>query len=69
MTQQDFDKACAVFSETMQIAAIWKHSYAGAAYSTRLRQAINDAREACDAMEIILNYDEKSTPTAQAESA
>ncbi len=53
----DFDKACIGFTAAMQTVAGWKHNYFGAAYSTRLRQAISDARVAADHMEQVLNAD------------
>lgn len=56
--QSDFDRACAQFSVTMGHVASWKHSYMGSIYSTRLRQALNDAREACHRMERALAADE-----------
>lgn len=57
MDQQDFDNAVSAFSITMGHVANWKHSYGGSVYSTRLRQAINDARMACDRLEPILYAD------------
>lgn len=58
-TQSDFDNACHAFTTIMAKVTTWKHSYSGAAYSTRLRQAINDARGACDCMEAALKADDE----------
>lgn len=58
MTQQDFDNACAAFTITMSHVANWKHTYPGAVYSTRLRQAIHDARVAADRMELATERDQ-----------
>lgn len=52
-----FDASCGEFTQTMEKAAQWKHVYFGAAYSTRLKQAISDARKACDDMEKALEAD------------
>ncbi len=52
--QERYDGACSVFTGRMQTVANWKHSYYGAAYTTRLRQAIKEARDACDTLEVTL---------------
>lgn len=57
--QSDFDRGCAEFTQTMGAVANWKHTYFGAAYSTRLRQAVNDAKVAVERMERILTADEQ----------
>ncbi len=67
--QTKFDRGAAEFSITMSHVANWKDSYFGAAYSTRLRQAIKDARTAADRMEKILDADEEVSGTKEAESA
>lgn len=54
--QKDFDAACKAFTRAMREAAGWR-SYFGAAYSTRLAQAIKNAREACDEMERAIKED------------
>ncbi len=53
----DFDVECIGFTAGMRTVAEWKDSYPGAAYSTRLRQAISDARALADHMEKVLNQD------------
>lgn len=58
LDSKTFDNATAAFTAGMAVAQNWKHHYFGAAYSTRLRQAIRDARDACDQMEKIINKDE-----------
>ena len=50
----EFDTAAAEFTRRLQRAADWKHFYFGAAYSTRIRQAIIEARLACVLMEAVL---------------
>lgn len=57
MDQLDFDNACAAFTMTMGAVANWKHTYPGAAYSTRLRAAIADAKGAISRMELMLERD------------
>lgn len=42
----NFDEVCQKFTTAMHIAADWKNYYFGAAYSTRLKQALSDAKEA-----------------------
>ena len=39
-----FDDVCAEFTQTMRAVADWKHTYHGAAYTTRLTAAIAVAR-------------------------
>lgn len=51
-----FDRACDRFMVAMLNAAEWK-DYEGAAYCTRLTQAIKDARSACDEMERVISED------------
>lgn len=50
----NYDKACLEFTSLLAEASAWKHSYYGAAYTTRIKQAIQRAREACDSMEDFL---------------
>lgn len=54
----DFDIAADKFTGLLMFAANWKHNYFGAAYSTRLRQAIKDVREACDELAVALDKDD-----------
>lgn len=49
--QQQFEAACDDFTASMDRVSKWKASYFGAAYSTRLRSAINEARVACGRLE------------------
>ena len=58
--QKVFDSGFKVFTERLQWAAGWQHNFFGAAYSTRLREAIKVAREACDGMEKILEADKEN---------
>lgn len=60
LVTSDFDKECLTFTAAMQTVAGWKHNYLGAAYTTRLRQAISDARAASDHLEKFLNKDDVS---------
>lgn len=46
-----FDTSCSRFTSTMRAVADWKNTYFGAAYSTRLKQAVSDARDACSQLE------------------
>lgn len=57
----EFDDATYKFTRAMCKAADWKHGYFGAAYSTRLHQAIRDARAACDEMEKVIAADRAVT--------
>ena len=50
-TWMRFDTACDLFSMDMRRVAAWKHNYYGAAYTTRLKQAIQEGRAACDRLE------------------
>lgn len=50
----EFDQQAAAFSERMRRVADWRHSEFGAAYSTRMKQAIERARHACNALEAFL---------------
>jgi len=50
-----YDIACNRFTEAMQKSAGWKHNYVGAAYTTRLVAAMQEAREACDKLEAELS--------------
>lgn len=59
-----FDDATHKFTRSMCKAVDWKHGYFGAAYSTRLEQAIRDARSACDEMEKVIAAD-CAVPTEQ----
>ncbi len=51
MSQLEYDTACAKFTDAMRRAAEWKHAYFGAAYTTRLVSALQDARDACNELE------------------
>ena len=55
-----FDKALKDFEIDLRLALNWKHEYLGAAYRTRLRQAIAALRTACDRMETALEKDSKN---------
>lgn len=66
---QNFDEAVASFTCVMKIVGAWKPSYFGAAYSTRLRQAIKAAREACDRLEKVLDADEARATSSDAHGA
>jgi hypothetical protein len=55
----DFDIAAYEFTRHLQRAADWQDAYFGAAYATRIRQAIKEAREACEEMEAVLEKDKK----------
>jgi hypothetical protein len=46
-----YDKKTHQFSRDLHVAVGWKHNYFGAAYTTRLKQAIAQARLACDDLE------------------
>jgi hypothetical protein len=46
-----FDESCMKFTGALAQAANWKHDYFGAAYTTRLKQAIRVTRDACDRLE------------------
>ena len=52
--QSDFDVACHKFTSAMSLASRWKHSYLGAAYTTRLQQACKDAKAAIEEMENVI---------------
>jgi hypothetical protein len=43
---QDFDAMCDLFTGHASVVANWKHSYFGAAYSTRLKAAIAEMKYA-----------------------
>lgn len=58
LRQRRFDKTSAEFTTAIAYAADWKHNYFGAAYSTRLRQAIGDLRLACDTMQQVLDAED-----------
>lgn len=60
MTTEEFNKATAIFTSRLTKAAAWKDVYGGAAYSTRLMAAIDDARNACSDMERVLKADRES---------
>lgn len=49
-----YDKKTHQFSEDLHVAVGWKHNYFGAAYTTRIKQAMAQARLACDEMEAYL---------------
>lgn len=55
--EQQFDRATEMFTGRMRNVANWKHHYLGAAYTTRLEQAIKEARDACDVMEKAIEAD------------
>lgn len=57
MPAPNFDKRAERFSKKLRAAADWKVAFYGAAYSTRIRQAINAARAACDEAERLLEED------------
>lgn len=58
LSQKEFDQACAEFTQVMRTVANWKHAYLGAAYTTRLARACNDAEEACRKMREIIRKDD-----------
>jgi DnaJ-domain-containing protein 1 len=62
----EFDYATKRFDAEIAKVANWKHGYFGAAYSTRLRAAIADARAACDRLEVALNEDDEAGKKALA---
>lgn len=49
-----FDDACIRFAAACVVASQWKHNYPGAAYSTRLYQAIGDLKAEIVLMEAVL---------------
>lgn len=51
MRDAAFDKMTQAFSDAMWRAQHWRDEYSGAAYSTRIKAAIGDARAACDEAE------------------
>jgi hypothetical protein len=53
-----FDDACYRFTQACSAAAQWKQIYLGAAYSTRLRQAIADLEVEIGLMRAVLDKDE-----------
>lgn len=53
-----FDEAAFKFMNDMYRASHWKENYFGAAYSTRIEQAIRDARASCDEMEKAIARDD-----------
>lgn len=57
--QQRFDAATDSFTGRLRTAAGWRENYFGSVYSTRIRQAITEARDACAAMESALAEDER----------
>lgn len=42
----NFDEMTVIFTARVTRAANWKHTYFGAAYSTRIKQAIAELKEA-----------------------
>lgn len=58
----DFDARAKLFTDKLLAAANWKHQFYGAAYSTRIAQAIKLAREACDEAEQLLADDMTPAP-------
>lgn len=44
--ETDFDKMAHMFTIRMQAVANWKQTYFGAAYRTRIKSAIREARQA-----------------------
>lgn len=60
MSVNDFYTACQTFSEDMTKVAGWKWQYHGYTYTSRLEQAVADARKACDAIEAAMKADEKA---------
>lgn len=59
LADREFNTATAKFTQAMHAASSWKDYFFGAAYSTRLRQAIKVARDACDELERTLDEDDK----------
>ncbi len=47
----NFDRVCSKFTFRVERAADWKNSYFGAAYSTRLKAAIEELKEAIEEAE------------------
>jgi hypothetical protein len=47
----DFDRMASRFTAHVKRAAEWKHTYFGAAYSTRIREAILELKIAIDEAE------------------
>jgi hypothetical protein len=45
-TDKTFDKHAKEFTEIVMRAAAWKEVYYGAAYSTRIKQAVEDLKKA-----------------------
>jgi len=58
--QKDFDEGYRTFTDSLAVASGWQQNFFGAAYSTRLREAIKLARGACDTMEKILEADKEN---------
>lgn len=56
--QQKFDAATDAFTGHLKTAAKWRENYFGSVYSTRIRQAIEEVRDACTEMEAALAEDE-----------
>lgn len=61
MQKTPFDAAAFKFQNDMYRASHWKENYFGAAYSTRIEQAIKEARVACDEMEKAIAADDART--------
>lgn len=48
---QDFDTMTELFTTRVRHAAEWKHGYFGAAYSSRIRQAVAELKRAIEIAE------------------
>lgn len=46
MSQKDFDAMCNQFDARVHRASCWRSTYFGAAYSTRIKQAIQELKDA-----------------------
>ncbi len=60
MDMKRFDQACHSFTLSMRCVADWKNHYFGAAYTTRLRQAVNEAELALEIIKRVIEEDDKS---------
>ena len=51
IAEREFNTATAKFTQAMHAASDWRNYFFGAAYSTRLQQAVKVARDACEELE------------------
>lgn len=59
MPTREFDDACRAFTASMHRTMGWQHNYFGAAYTTRLKNAVLDAEAAIVEIKRVIEEDSK----------